>query len=227
MLAQCPNQHFKKGGARMKKLGCVLGVVVLSMLLGCAGQQSSAPPTPQPVEASKPAADGKSSQAQLYTAYNIWIVPPRQLHNMSCVNYKYGNNILPAGTPVQKVRNGQEDRPAKEFIGFETVGDKKQFKIYYNPSMHPGKKIDDFKNLMFTKQTFEEMTAGLSQGEIDAIRAGIIIDGMTAKAVLLAYGYPPENRTPSLDNKIWVYWSNTITSFIVCFDDAQKRIGCK
>jgi hypothetical protein len=203
---------FQKGGLRMKKLGCVLGVAVLSVVLACAGQQSSAPPTSQ------------LPQGQLYTAYNIWIVSS---HNMKCINYKYGNNILPAGTPVQKIKIGEDQRPTQEYISFETVGDKKAFKIYYEPSWHPGKKITDFKNLMFTTQTFQEMTSGLSQREVDAIRAGKVLDGMTAKAVLIAYGYPPEHRTPSLDRKIWIYWSNKLTSFEVCFDDAKNTIICK
>ena len=208
----------------MKKLGCVLGVVVLSVLLGCAQQQSPAPATPQFIAASKPTPVGQPAQRQLYTAYNIWIVPA---HNMKCINYKYGRNILPAGTPVQKVHIGEDQKPPQDYIGFETAGDNKKFKIYYQPSWHPGREIEDFKDKMFTSQTFQEMTAGLSQEEIDAIRAGQIVDGMTAKAVLIAYGYPPEHRTPSLDRKIWVYWSNKLTSFNVCFDENQETVICK
>jgi hypothetical protein len=208
----------------MKKLGCVLGVVVLSVLMGCAAQKSSAPATPQSVEASKATAGSQPAQKHLYTAYNIWIM---RSDNMKCINYKYGDKILPAGTPVQKVHIGEEQRPYQEFIGFETVGDQKKFKIYYNSSWHPGKTIKDFKDSMFTTQTFQEMTSGLSQREVDAIRAGKVLDGMTAKAVLIAYGYPPEHRTPSLDRKIWIYWSNKLTSFEVCFDDAKNTIICK
>jgi hypothetical protein len=211
----------------MKKLGCALYIVVLLVVMGCAGQQSSAPGASQPRAASKEVTGGTPTPGQLYTAYNIWILPATQSHNMKCINYKYGNDILPAGTPVQKIRIGQEDRPYQEFIGFETVENNKRFKIYYNSSWHPGKKIEDFKNLMFTNQTFEEMTAGLTEREIKAIRSGIIVDGMTPKAVLIAYGYPPEHRTPTLDKPVWIYWRNKFATINVCFDENQKAITCK
>jgi hypothetical protein len=202
----------------MKNIGLVLCVVALLAVSGCAGQQSSAPSTPSSAAASKATASG------LYTAYNIWIMAP---HNMKCINYKYGNNFLPAGTPVQKIHIGEDERPRQEYVGFETVGGKQKFKILYEPSWHPGKKIDHLKSVMFTSKTFQEMTDGLTQREIDAIRAGKIVDGMASNAVLIAYGYPPEHRTPTLDRTIWVYWSNKFTSFNVCFDEAQKTVICK
>jgi len=208
----------------MKKLGCVLCIVVMSVMGGCARQQNSSSANLQPISVNKPAEARPPGQQQLYTAYNIWIVPS---HNMKCINYKYGRNILPAGTPVQKVHIGEDDRPPQEYIGFETAGDNRKFKIYYQQSWHPGKKIDDFKNIMFTPQTFQEMTEGLSQREIEAIQAGHVVEGMTRKAVLIAYGYPPEHKTPTLDQNVWMYWSNKLTSFNVCFDDKQITMTCK
>ncbi len=208
----------------MKKLVSLSGIVMLAMLFACAGQQGSPPATPQSGLSSKSATGEQPAPSQLFTAYNIWIVSS---HNMKCINYKHGNNFLPAGTPVQKVKIGEEERPRQEYISFETLGDKKIFQIYYTPSWHPGKTIDDFKKIMFTTKTFQEMTTDLSKREIDAIKAGQIVDGMTAKAVLIAYGCPPEHRTPSLDRKIWVYWSNKFTSFNVCFDDDQKTVICR
>lgn len=201
----------------MKSLSCFVIVLVLALVMaGCA---SAPPAVPLPSANQAPAGPG-----QKFTAYNIWIVPA---HNMKCINYKHGHNILPAGTRVHKVRTGEEQRPIQEFIAFQTVDDNRDYKIYFEPSWHPGKKVEDFAKLMFTAKPFGELTQGLTEREINAIRSGQIVDGMSKNAVLVAYGYPPEHRTPSLEAPVWHYWSNKLTSFRVCFDENQKTVLCR
>ena len=80
---------------------------------------------------------------------------------------------------------------------------------------------------MFTPNTFEEMTAGMSEKEIEAIRKGIILNGMSKKAVLISYGYPPEHRTRSHESNVWIYWKNKLTSFEVCFDKEDRTAYCR
>jgi hypothetical protein len=172
--------------------------------------------------------NGKKEQfapeATLYTAYNIWKV--RKLMLRRCINYKHGYNIIPAGTEVRKAKIAN-DRNGNTVIKFITANDNREYNIYFKSKWHPGKTIEDYLGYMFTTKTFEESTAGMTETEIEAIRKGIILNGMSKEAVLICYGYPPEHRTRSLDSNVWVYWKNKLTSFDVCFDKEDRTTNCR
>ena len=55
--------------------------------------------------------------------------------------------------------------------------------------------------------------------EQKAIKSGIIEVGMSREAVLMAYGYPPTIRTPSLDTDRWTYWRNRWITQVADFKD--------
>lgn len=58
------------------------------------------------------------------------------------------------------------------------------------------------------------------------IEQGLVEPGMTKAEVLLAIGYPPAHKTPSLEQPIWTYWRNRWDVFMVYFDgDKVDRIG--
>ena len=78
--------------------------------------------------------------------------------------------------------------------------------------------------MMFTTKNFEELTEGLSEIEIDAIKKGILVNGMSKRAVFTCYGPPPEHHTRSLDAKTWYYWKNRRDRFAVTFDEDQKLV---
>ena len=44
--------------------------------------------------------------------------------------------------------------------------------------------------------------------EQNNIRKGVLDRGMSKRAVLMAYGYPPGHRTPDLDYHIWTFWQS-------------------
>jgi len=160
----------------------------------------------------------------LYTAYNIWKL--RNPWLMRCINYKYGNNFIPAGTKVRdpKISKDQNGRPV---ISFVTIHDEHRYNIYFTSRWHPGNTIEDYKNYMFTTKAFEELAAGVSEREIQAIKNGAIVDGMSKEAVLITYGRPPEHRTSSLQRNVWLYWQNKFRHFEVCFDNEERTISCK
>lgn len=168
------------------------------------------------------------SESQLYTAYNIWLVKD---YLMRCINYKYGNDILPAGTMVKDVKVVKKERgyhpKRRNYISFTTVDDNRVYKIDFTSNWHPGKTTEDYKNLMVTTKPFEELTAGMTDEEIQAIKHGTIINGMSKSAVLVAYGYPPENRTGSIHSSTWIYWGNKFSTFRVCFDDNDRTVPCR
>jgi hypothetical protein len=50
------------------------------------------------------------------------------------------------------------------------------------------------------------------------IEQGVVAPGMTREQVLMALGYPPAHRTPSLDSPKWTYWENRWATFEVFFE---------
>ena len=192
----------------------ILAVVILSLLLaaGCT----------QPGKSVKK--DQFTPETKLYTAYNIWKL--RKLLLRRCINYKHGYDIIPAGTEVRKAKIGS-DIDGRETIKFFTAKDNREYNIYFVSNWHPGKTIEDYLGYMFTTKTFEELTTGMTETEIEAIKKGIVLNGMSKEAVLICYGYPPEHRTRSLESNIWVYWKNKFTSFDVCFDKENRTTYCR
>ena len=149
----------------------------------------------------------------LYTAYNIW-----KSSKMKCINFKEGDDILPAGTEVRNVRIIQQ------IIAFTTVNDGKTYTVGFTQRWHPKKSPSDYEKMMFTTKNFEELTEGLSEIEIDAIKKGIMVNGMSKKAVFICYGPPPEHHTRHLEDRTWYYWKNRRDRFAVTFDANQKVV---
>ena len=49
---------------------------------------------------------------------------------------------------------------------------------------------------------------------------------MTKQQVIMALGYPPAHRTPSIDGPMWTYWANRWATFEVYFDgDRVSRVN--
>ena len=180
--------------ANMRTIVIFITVILLIVAAGLADSEADDKPT-------------------LYTAYNMW-----KSSKMKCINFKEGDDILPAGTEVRSVRIIQQT------IAFTTVNDGKTYSVGFTQRWHPKKTPDDYRNMMFTTKNFGELTEGLSEIEIDAIKKGILVNGMSKRAVLICYGPPPEHHTPNLDVKSWYYWKNRRDKFAVSFDQDQKLV---
>ncbi len=61
---------------------------------------------------------------------------------------------------------------------------------------------------------------------MNAIKGGYLRGGMTKDEVILAWGYPPEHKTPSLDSNRWLYWENRWVSTEVCFQNGRSLKSC-
>jgi len=163
---------------------------------------------------------------QLYTAYNIWYEPGKEA-NLWCINYKVGM-MIPAGTKVTNValgraRKGKFSGGSPTSVSFITVPDGKRYWVNINKKFHPGKSINDYKAMMFTNKTFEELTNGLQKFEIEAIKKGVVVKWMSKDAALISYGPPPEHRTPNYrDFHNWIYWMNRFKSKEIYFDENNK-----
>jgi hypothetical protein len=47
---------------------------------------------------------------------------------------------------------------------------------------------------------------------------------MSKDAVVMAYGYPPDHKTPSLKTDLWTYWENRLISITVQFADGKAAV---
>ena len=57
------------------------------------------------------------------------------------------------------------------------------------------------------------------------IEEATVEPGMTKNEVVMALGYPPVHRTPSLSAPMWTYWANRWATFEVYFDgDKVARV---
>lgn len=172
-------------------------ISLLSIIIGCTG-------LPEP--------------KQFYTACNIWISP-----KMHCINFKASSNFIPAGTEIT-VLSGLG---CSYGVCFKTdfTGNKKH-KLIFNSRWHPGKTVNDYSDIFFTTKDFAALTQGLTSREIKAIKQGVIIEGMSKRAVLISYGMPPEHKTPNLSSNVWIYFLNKANHKKICFDENEKAIRC-
>jgi hypothetical protein len=76
------------------------------------------------------------------------------------------------------------------------------------------------------KRTFAANKVDLTkftQAEREAINSGQVREGMSKTAVIVALGYPPKHRTPSLESDAWRYWQNRFNTFTVHFSGGKVR----
>lgn len=169
-----------------------------------------------------PLSCGAASQAS-YTAYNMWYETPLR---MWAINYKRGQ-LLPAGTKVRNITVHHQTNQPHQYISFQRASDGKQFRVYFRRKFHPGKTVEDYRRLMFSGKTFSQQTSTLSALEVDAIQRGVLVPGMSKQAAILAYGIPPQHKTPDLDNPVWRYWTSRMVSKNICFDPQGRTTHCQ
>ena len=166
----------------------------------------------------------------LYTAYNIWKHTDK---GMSCVNFKSSADFIPAGTKVKnprvvnkKVWHGEGKYTLVTAIVFWLADTDEKVSIRFNKNWHPGKTAADYLDVMFTQEDFKRLTKGFSGLEMDGIHRGKLYQGMRKEAVIIAYGYPPENETPDLSSDLWMYWMSAQIIKKICFDEENRAIHC-
>jgi hypothetical protein len=65
-----------------------------------------------------------------------------------------------------------------------------------------------------------------ASSRLQLVEQGIAQPGMTREEVIMALGYPPANRTPSLDASEWHYWKNRWDEYTVVFEgDRVARVA--
>lgn len=175
--------------------------LVAGLVAGVAVRAEEATPAPAP--------------EALYTAGNLWYEQPMR---MSCINYQVGA-IIPAGSEVRNLAVEAGRRPG---IVFTVVATGITHRIEFTAKYHPGKTIEDLKARLFTPKTLAELTEQFTDQERECVRLGSVATGISREAVLVAWGTPPEHRTPLLTGPIWTFWTNRFVQKTVTFDQNGK-----
>jgi len=133
------------------------------------------------------------------------------------VNYQRGT-LIPFGTRVQilEVRRNS--------VKFQPVGHPPITAVlkYARRTLT----IDDYMNRLFVSEDPHTKLRRAPAKTVKNIEQGAIEPGMTREQVLMALGYPPAHRTPSVDSPTWTYWDNRWTTFDVYFDgDKVSRVS--
>jgi len=157
-------------------------------------------------------------QTEFYTAYNVWYEHANRIYS---INYKKGA-LIPAGTRVVGVNLVGGGKPRVDFT-WEAQGGR--YSIHFQPKFHPGITLNQFASRYLTPADLAGLTEGLDEQEKLCVSRGVVTAGISKKAVLVAYGYPPEHVTPSLDNDRWYYWVNRFMKKELAFDAQGRTIG--
>lgn len=85
-----------------------------------------------------------------------------------------------------------------------------------NKKRHSGLSGEDWANKHFGLKKVD--LSEFSKLERNAIAMAEVKKGMSKKAVLVAYGYPPAHKTPSLEGSEWLYWITRWNKIVVTFE---------
>lgn len=154
-----------------------------------------------------------------YTTANIWYEHPDKIFS---TNYHRGA-IIPVGTKVIIKEIGDKE------IQFVHENGQTFKIIFLEKHSKPGMTIWDYFEQYFSEENplreggpFQQF----SKDEQRNIKIGRIEVNMSRAAVLMAYGYPPSHRTPSLKSDIWIYWMSRFVETTVYFkDDKVSEMG--
>jgi len=152
---------------------------------------------------------------QLFTAHNIWY---EKADRVFAINYKKGI-IIPAGSRVTDVRAAGGGTPTLHFAAPDAGI---RVTMHLQPKFAPGVTIEAFRDRTLTPKPWVEVIEGLDAKEIESVRNAVVLIGISRRAVLAAYGYPPEHFTPTLEKGVWTYWINRFVKKELFFDPDGK-----
>lgn len=155
----------------------------------------------------KPKTEGRN---YLYTQFSLFM--EENVHRTT--NYRKGT-LVPVNTEVVLINQDDDDIELRMIDGTKLDLE--------NIEPFSGEKIDGiFRRTLSAKKVD---LSPFSEEEKRAILSGEVEVGMSRAAVLVALGYPPKHKTPSLQGNQWRYWQNRFNTFVVIFEgDKVKAI---
>lgn len=147
---------------------------------------------------------------QAVTLVNLRPDPVRK--RLSAVNYQQAG-LIPRCTPVQLL---EADDETLRFKDLRT--DVEYSYVWYSAA---AESFGAHLSRVFGRACDPEALRNLSAVDQAGIRAAKADVGMSKAAVLLAIGYPPQHRTPSLEDNLWTYWKNRFDRFVLEFQNGR------
>jgi hypothetical protein len=161
-----------------------------------------------PIVPAENAVAGLAAASPVYTLANLHADERDKF--VSAANFQYVG-VIPV---CSKVTLLAADRKSLEFK-LDATG---STYTYYNHGA-AGEPLDRNLARYFGPVCPQAELDALTPLEKDGVRLGVAKKGMRKQAVILAIGYPPVRDTRTLELPTWRYWSTSMSSFIVVFDD--------
>jgi hypothetical protein len=143
----------------------------------------------------------------------------KPVYKASYANYTdpgSGHMIIPVNTPVT-VDIISRIQGRRLLITDQSSG--KEIHLEYNAkNMHMP--IEDYIPLITSPA--ELLLDGFSKTDLEGIKSGKALKGMTKNGVQTALGYPATHKTPSLEANTWYYWTDRFIRMAVNFDENGK-----
>jgi hypothetical protein len=154
----------------------------------------------------------------LYSRFTFYFL--KEQHTST--NYRMGT-LIPINSKFEFVKTSWAKRRTKPpFYGQEA-----SFRVKHvvsgqiikiaNIKKYSGSDASGYFLKMFSKDKTD--LSSFTEKERQYILIGRVLSGMSKKGVILALGYPPVHKTPSLNNPIWHYWNSKLGTFTVQFLD--------
>jgi len=175
----------------MKFTKIIVALFATAILAGCAGKS----PIPQK--------EGKTAVTQI----NMWSYKGK----LETTHYAV-DTLIPVNSEVQIM-----DTSSKT-ITFRVVDTGMEVTLV-NKQKYTGMGIDGIYDRYFGDSKVN--LSKFNDLEREAIENGRVVPGMSKDAVLVARGYPPAHRTPSLESDSWRYWQSRFNTIVVNFEDGK------
>jgi len=157
----------------------------------------------------------------MYNKYNIHI-QQKSTHNITahCANWTgpfAGHRIIPPNTKIKIL-------PWRKGFILVKIDTGQKIKFIFSSkymAMDKEKYIDTI--FSFNKVSLD----GLSSLDLKGVEQGKALKGMSRQGVMTALGYPAAHKTPSLNEREWIYWTNRFATKAVTFDKSGKVSGVR
>ena len=152
------------------------------------------------------------------------------LSGYTCCNFHYEKDwisdanwrqlpMIPAGASI-KVLNYGSNRASVEIDG-------KPMRIGHDYGRRE-ESIQQYVQKLVVKNDPKAKIAKYPERVRNAIKSGNVIPGMTREQVIIAVGYPPTHRTPSLEASVWNMWSTRAGRYEIHWNNrgtVEKLVG--
>ncbi|MEM9070105.1 MAG: hypothetical protein AAGE52_16480 [Myxococcota bacterium] len=121
---------------------------------------------------------------------------PNARGDMTSVLGWRGTSVLPACTKVQLTDVGSRE------VRFRDANTGQRYRYLLHRSARTN--VEEHINRYFGSAC--PNLSAYAPVDQQGIQQGVVLPGMSREAVVIALGYPPEHRTPTLEQATWTYW---------------------